>query len=69
MGFLDAPADKVLIVALAVAGAVIASAGAMLGAKRSGNIARTTRILLWTGYIISFASVVLFISAGFLSTR
>ena len=62
-------ADKVVIVALAVLGAIMATAGGFLGVRSTRAIARLGRMMMWTGYVITFASVMLFVVAGFVSNR
>jgi hypothetical protein len=69
MELISALTDKVMIVALAVLGAIMATAGGVFGASRTNAIARFGRIMMWAGYTISFASVALFILAGFVSNR
>jgi hypothetical protein len=69
MELLNALTDRGLVIALAILGAIIATAGAVLGNKSTGHAAKLRRVMMWTGYSISFASVVLFIVAGFLSGR
>jgi hypothetical protein len=69
MELFNALTDRALVIALAILGAIIATAGAVVGNKGAGHAARLRRVMMWTGYTISFASVVLFIVAGFLSGR
>jgi hypothetical protein len=69
MDMLNALADRNVIVALAIAGAIIATVGSLLGHKRSGLAARRARAIVWAGYAVSGVSVALFIVAGFLSSR
>jgi hypothetical protein len=69
MEFLNALTDRTVVITLAILGAIIATAGGVLGNKRIGYAAILGRVMMWTGYTISFASVVLFIVAGFLSGR
>ena len=69
MELLDALTDRALVITLAILGAIITTAGAVLGNKGTGHAAKLRRVMIWTGYSISFASVVLFIVAGFLSGR
>ena len=52
---------------LAVAGAALAVLGAFLNAREAGRTAKLGRILLWAGYAMSGASLVLFIIAGLTS--
>jgi len=61
-------ADRTTIIALAIVGACLATAGSLWrGRSRTG--ARLARVVLWAGYLVSFTSVALFIAAGFLSGR
>jgi hypothetical protein len=69
MELLDALIDRTTIVALAILGAIVATAGGMLGGRRAGHAAKIARLTLWAGYAISFTSIALFIIAGFLSNR
>ncbi len=69
MELVGALTDRKVIVALAVLGAIMATAGGVLGVRRTSAIARFGRMMMWTGYVISFASVMLFIVAGFVSNR
>jgi hypothetical protein len=54
---------------LAILGAIVATAGGMLGGRRGGHAAKIARLTLWAGYAISFTSIALFIIAGSLSNR
>ena len=65
MDLLQSVTDHTLIVMLAIAGGVIATVGSVLG-QREAVSPKLARILLWSGYAVSFASVGLFIVAGFL---
>jgi hypothetical protein len=56
--------DRTTIIALAIVGACLATAGSLL---RSRNTARLAHLMIWVGYLVSLASVALFIAAGFLS--
>ncbi|MGA7485832.1 MAG: hypothetical protein WBW74_02670 [Xanthobacteraceae bacterium] len=60
--------DRTMIIALAIAGACLVTAGS-LWRSRSRNAARLAQVVVWAGYIVSLASVTLFIAAGFLSGR
>jgi hypothetical protein len=62
---LQSRTDRLLIVTLALVGAVLATAASVLGHRQAVS-AKRARILAWGGYVISFASVLLFIIAGFL---
>ena len=65
---MDLLTDRTLIIALAIVGACLATAGSMWR-SRSRNTARWGNVMLWAGYLVSLASVILFITAGFLSDR
>ena len=56
--------DRTTIIALAIAGACLATAG-----SRSRNTARLAHLIVWVGYLVSLTSVALFVAAGFLSNR
>jgi hypothetical protein len=58
--------DRTTIIALAIAGACLATAGSLL---RSRNTARLAHLIVWVGYLVSLTSVALFVAAGFLSNR
>ena len=60
--------NRRLIITLAIAGGVIATVGSVLG-QREAVSPKLTRIMLRTGYAVSFISVGLFIIAGFLKGR
>ncbi len=60
--------DRTMIIALAAAGACLVTAGS-LWRSHSRNTARLAQAVVWAGYIVSLASVALFIAAGFLSGR
>jgi hypothetical protein len=60
--------DRTTIVALAIVGACLATAGS-LWRSRSGKSARVAHLIVWAGYLVSLASVALFVAAGFLSDR
>ena len=65
---MDFLTDRTLIIALAIVGACLATAGSVWR-SRGRNTARWRNVMLWAGYIVSFASVILFVTAGFLSDR
>ena len=65
---MDFLTDRTLIIALAIVGACLATAGSMWR-SRSRNTARWGNVMLWAGYLVSLASVILFVTAGFLSGR
>jgi hypothetical protein len=60
--------DRTTIIALAIAGACLATAGSLLR-NRSRNTARLVHLMVWVGYLVSLASMSLFVAAGFLSNR
>jgi hypothetical protein len=68
MDLLQSLTDRTVIMSLAIAGAVVATAGSVLG-HRQNISAKLARILVRGGYVVSFASVGLFIIAGFLKGR
>ena len=57
--------DRTTIIALAIAGACLATAGSLLR-SRSRNTARLAHLILWVGYLLSLTSAALFVAAGFL---
>lgn len=61
-------ADRTIIIALAIVGACLATAGSVWR-SRSRRTARWAHLMVWAGYLVSLASVVLFVAAGFLSDR
>lgn len=60
--------DRTIIIALAMVGACLATAGSALR-SRSRRTARWAHLMVWAGYLVTVASVALFITAGFLSDR
>jgi hypothetical protein len=60
--------NRTMIIALAIAGACLATAGSLLRGRRR-NTARLVHLIVWVGYLVSLTSVVLFVAAGFLSNR
>jgi hypothetical protein len=65
---MDFLTDRTLIIALAIVGACLATAGSVWR-SRGGNTASWGNVVLWAGYLVSLASVILFVTAGFLSDR
>lgn len=65
MEFLAPLLQRNIIIALAVIGAVIATAGSYLLKKESRVKSKTARFVLRTGYAITWISIALFITAGF----
>jgi hypothetical protein len=61
---LDFLARRDVVIALAIAGAVIATAGSM-SRGRSTRPKRVASALVYAGYAITGASMLLFITAGF----
>jgi hypothetical protein len=61
--------DRTIIIALAIVGACLATAGSLLARGHGGGSPVLARLILWIGYLVTLASVVLFIVAGFLSDR
>ena len=68
MDLLQFLTDRPLIITLAIAGGVMATVGSVLG-QREAVSPKLARIMLWSGYAVSFVSVGLFIIAGFLKDR
>jgi hypothetical protein len=60
--------DRTIIIALAIVGACLATAGSVWR-SRSRKGARLAHLMVWAGYIVSLASVIFFVAAGFLSDR
>ena len=69
MQALHALLDRSVIIALAVAGAILATVASWLVRKPHLVGPRLARGLLRLGYAVSWASVAAFIVAGFLSGR
>ena len=65
MDFLAPLLQRNIIIALAVIGAVIATAGSILLKKNSRIEPKVARFIMKTGYAITWASIALFITAGF----
>ncbi|MDA0306498.1 MAG: hypothetical protein O3B76_09485 [Proteobacteria bacterium] len=65
MEFLAPLLQRKIIIALAIIGAVIATAGNFLAKKESRVDPKVARLILKTGYAITWASIALFIAAGF----
>jgi hypothetical protein len=59
--------DRAIIIVLAIAGACLAAAGSLFTHGHGGRASGLARLTLWIGYLVSLASVVLFVVAGFLS--
>ncbi len=59
--------QREVIIGLALAGGVISTTGGYLLRKNSTTRPNTARLILRTGYAVSWASVAAFIAVGFLS--
>ena len=59
--------QREVIIALALAGGVISTAGGYLLRKNSSTNPETARFILRTGYAVSWTSVAAFIAVGFMS--
>jgi hypothetical protein len=67
MHWLDVLVQREVFIALAVSGALVATAGGYLLRKNSDFNPATARFILRSGYAISWLSVAIFIAAGFRS--
>jgi len=65
MEFLTPLLQRNIIIALAVIGAVIATAGNFLLTKKTRATPKMARFILKSGYAITWLSVGLFIASGF----
>ena len=65
MDFLAPLLQRNIIIALAVIGAVIATAGSVLLKKNSRIEPKVARFIMKFGYAITWASIALFIAVGF----
>lgn len=61
--------QRPVIVGLAIAGAVMVMASGLLGGRDPSSPDRRAMLLSKAGYAVTFASIALFIVAGFLSGR
>jgi len=59
--------QREVIIALAIIGAVIATVGSMLVRTTSTSNPKIARLVLRMGYALTWASVGLFVAAGFVS--
>jgi hypothetical protein len=66
LGFL---LDRSTIAALAITGAVLALIASLLLRRATATRAGAARLLLRSGYAITWVSIALFIIAGFVSNR
>lgn len=67
MQFLSALTLREIFIGLALIGAVVSTFGGYLLRKNSTTDPRTARFVLRVGYVISWASVVMFVAVGLLS--
>jgi hypothetical protein len=67
MDLLDSLTQRPVFIALAVTGAVLATAGNIISQRASDNYKRIGRFVLRLGYGLAWCSVALFIIAGFLA--
>ena len=65
MEFLTPILQRNVIITLAIIGGVTATLGNFLVQKKPNNIPRFSKLILKSGYIITWTSVALFIAAGF----
>lgn len=65
MEFLALLLQRNVIIALAITGAVIATLGSYLVKKKSRGEPKIARLIMKSGYAITWTSVALFIAAGF----
>ncbi len=66
MEILDVVLQRPIIIALAIAGAAVATIGSVLLRQGSRVAPKTARLILRVGYGITWASIGFFIVAGFL---
>ena len=66
MEFMTLLLQRKVIIALAVIGALIATVGSILMRKNTSGNPRVARIVLRTGYALSWGSIATFIIAGLL---
>ena len=65
MALLDWLLQREVVITLAIVGAVVATAGSHFVNRASTDDPRFARLVLKTGYGITFTSIALFIVAGF----
>ena len=63
--FIDSLLQRHIVIALAIIGALLATAGSYLTRKQKLLAPRTARLILRVGYGLSWASVAIFIIIGF----
>lgn len=61
--------QRPVIVGLAILGALMVMAASLFGGRDAANPDRRALLLSKTGYAVTFASIALFIVAGFMSGR
>lgn len=61
--------QREVFIGCAIAGAIVATIGSYMLNRQSGVNPRMSRFILRTGYAITWASVAIFIAAGFMSNR
>lgn len=66
MDLLDLVLQRPVVIALAIAGAAVATVGSVLLRQGSRVDPKTARLVLRVGYGITWASIAIFIIAGFL---
>jgi hypothetical protein len=66
MELLDFVIQRPVVIALAIAGAAVATVGSVLLRKGSRVDPKTARLILRVGYGITWVSIAIFIAAGFL---
>lgn len=65
MEFLEPILQRNVIISLAIVGGVVATLGNFLVQKKPNTIPRFSRLILKSGYTITWTSIALFIAAGF----
>jgi hypothetical protein len=66
MELLDLVLQRPVVIALAIAGAAVATVGSVLLRQGSRVDPKTARLILRVGYGITWISIAIFIAAGFL---
>lgn len=61
--------QREVIITAAIAGAVITVIGTLMTGRKADSSSRFARGIMRFGYAVTFASIALFIFAGFLSDR
>jgi hypothetical protein len=65
MEFLEPILQRNVIISLAIVGAIVATLGNFLVQKKPKTIPKFSRLILKSGYTITWASIALFIATGF----